>query len=555
MKRTIFFLLFLLSLSSGARGQKNHTYEVGKNLEIFNRLYRVLDEYYVDTLDPGKRIPDAIQYMLEGLDPYTEYIPADDKRNLEAMTTGKYAGIGAMIRYYKEKDRCVVSEPYEGMPAALAGVRAGDVILSIAGIDTGEKGNRPTDEYVASVSNQLRGDPGTSFVLEVERPGEKAPLRFEVHRASVTVPAVPYYAMVTDSTGYICLTTYTRGCADQVLKAMQELKQQGAKSLILDLRDNGGGLAIEAVDLVNLFVPKGKLILSMKGRFKETDQKYISRHNPADVQIPLVVLVNGHSASSSEITCGALQDLDRAVVMGERTYGKGLVQQPHELPHGAVLKLTTSHYYIPSGRCIQALDYSRRAESGEAYRTPDSLTRVFHTEQGREVRDGGGVTPDVSSPADTLPNLIYYLRASDCFMDYCTQYRNSHESIGDAQNFTLTDADWEDFKQVVQKSDFTYDRQTFKALQELRRMARSEGYAQSTQAEFDALEKKLSHDLSYDLEQNRKQIQRDLEAEIATRYYYKHGFYASFLRHDKTLHEAVALLRSPERYKSILRKP
>ena len=549
-----YFFPFLLLCLAPSWAQKSHTYEVGKNLEIFNRLYKVLDEYYVDTLSADKLIPDAIQYMLEGLDPYTEYIPANDKRNLEAMTTGKYAGIGAVIRYYRDKDRCVVSEPYEGMPAALAGVRAGDIILSIGGKDTGKKGQQPTDEYITSVSDQLRGDPGTSFVLEVERPGETDPLRFEIHRASISMPVVPYYAMVTDSTGYICLTTFTRGSADHVLKAMQELKQQGAQSLILDLRDNGGGLAIEAVDLVNLFVPKGKLILSMKGKLDNTNQKYFSRHNPADTRIPLVVLVNGHSASSSEITCGALQDLDRAVVMGERTYGKGLVQQPHELPHGAVLKLTTSHYYIPSGRCIQALDYSRRAESGEAYRTPDSLTRVFHTEAGRKVRDGGGITPDVLSVADTLPNLIYYLRASDRFMDYCTSYRNSHATIVPAKDFQLTDADWEAFKQYITGSDFTYDRQTYKALQELRRLARAEGYADSSRAEFDALEKKLSHDLSFDLEQNRPQIQHDLEAELATRYYYKQGYYASVLRHDKTLREAIDLLRQPARYQRILRK-
>ena len=549
------FCICLLSLSADILyAQSSHSYEVGKNIDLFNRVYRTLDEYYVDTLRADKLVPDAIQYMLEGLDPYTEYISADDTRNLQAMTTGKYAGIGAVIRYYKDKDRCVIYEPYENMPAALAGVRSGDVILSIAGKDTGKKGKMSTEEYTSNISNQLRGDPNTSFVLEVERPGSADTLRFEIHRANISMPAVPYTSMLTDSIAFIKLTTFTRGCADNVLKALKDFKQQGAKSLILDLRDNTGGLAIEAVDLVNLFVPKGELILSMKGKYKSSNVKYFSRNKPEDLHIPIVVLVNGQSASSSEITCGALQDFDRAVIMGERTYGKGLVQQPHELPYGAVLKLTTSHYYIPSGRCIQALDYSRRSSSGEAYRTPDSLTHVFKTAAGREVRDGGGITPDVIVAADSLPNLIYYLRASDRLQDYCTQYRNRHESIPEAETFSISEQDFEDFRQFIAKSDFTYDRQSYKALQEVRKLAQREGYGDSATAEFDALEKKLSHDLSYDFDFWKKDIIQELNAEICLRYYYRKGYYASVLHHDKVLDSAVRLLRNPEQYKKILKK-
>lgn len=553
--KKIVLLFCTLAIAFGADAQKGHVYEVGKNIDLFNRVYKTLDEYYVDTLKAEKLIPDAIQYMLDGLDPYTEYIPADDTKSLQALATGKYAGIGAVIHYYKAKDRCIIYEPYEGMPAALAGLKAGDVILQIAGKDVPQKGDTPTDEYITSVSNQLRGDAGTSFILKVERPGVEKPMDFEIHRASIALPAVPYSSMLTDSVGYIKLTTFSRGCADVVLKELKELKKQGAKSLVLDLRDNGGGLAIEAVNLVNLFVPKGELILSMKGKYKTSNVKYFSHNQPDDLSIPIVILVNEQSASSSEITCGALQDLDRAVVMGERTYGKGLVQNPYELPYGAVLKLTTSHYYIPSGRCIQALDYSRRnATTGEAYRTPDSLTHVFHTAHGREVRDGGGVTPDVKSESDSLPNLIYYLRASDQLQDFCTDYYNKHPQVAPAKDFCISDEDYNAFKEFLEKSDFTYDRQSFKVLQELRKIAKREGYEKSASAELEALEKKLSHNLSYDLDLWKKEIVQDLNAELCLRYYYRKGYYASFLQHDKVVKDAVSLLRNPQRYAKLLKK-
>ena len=553
MNKRYLFIIVFLSLVLAGNAQKNHTYEVGKQLDIFNRMYSTLDEYYVDTLKAEDLIPDAINYMLDGLDPYTEYLPASDARNLEAMTKGKYAGIGAMISYQKSSDRCIISEPYEGNPAAIAGLRSGDVIMSIDGKDVGKKGKQEAGEYTQSISNQLRGDAGTSLALEVKRLGTDKPVLFNIKRASVAVPAVPYYAMVTDSTGYIALTTFSRGCADMVLKAVQDLKAKGARSLILDLRNNGGGLAIEAVDLVNLFVPKGELILSMKGKYKTSSAQYFSRNKPEDTELPLVVLVNGQSASASEITCGALQDLDRAVVLGSRTYGKGLVQQPHELPYGGVLKLTTSHYYIPSGRCIQALDYSRRSDTGEAYRTPDSLTHVFHTAKGRKVRDGGGVTPDIKSETDTLPNLIYYLRASDQFGMFCTAYRNSHTSIAPAKDFSINGEDWQAFKDSLTHSDFTYDRQSYKALQELKKIAKSEGYADRTAAEFSALEKKLNHNLGDDLDKFKPQIVKDLNAEICLRYYYNKGAYANRQKNDKVLYDAIRLLRNPDEYKKILK--
>lgn len=552
MKFKYSILLLLLTVLPSA-AQSNHNYEVSKNLDIFNSIYKMLDLYYVDTLKAEKQIDESIAYLLDGLDPYTEYFPEKDKRELETMTTGKYAGIGAQISYYKAKDYCMINEPYEHMPAADAGVRAGDIIRSIDGKELEPKGNRKVDDYTSDVSGKLRGDPNTQITLVVERPGEKELRTFQFKRAAIHLPSVPYYDMLTDSIGYISLNTFTQDCSRDVLQALRELKEKGAKSLVLDLRDNGGGLAIEAVNIVNLFEPKGKLILQMKGKTKQANSSYFTRHDAEDRQIPLVVLVNGRSASASEITCGALQDLDRAVIVGERTYGKGLVQQPRELPYGGLLKLTTSHYYIPSGRCIQALDYSRRGQNGEAYRTPDSLTHVFHTANGREVRDGGGISPDVESKGDSIPTLMAYLRTSDQFFDFVTQYCISHATIAPAESFGVTDEDYEAFKSFLVKSDFSYDRQTYKALQELKKIARFEGYDKTAGDEISALEKKLQHNLAGDLDTWKIYVKQLLNAEICNRYYYQRGMLKNGVKTDRTVGAAIRLLRHPEDYARILK--
>lgn len=551
MNRIKFFVLFLVTSLSCLAAQDDHNFEVSKNLEIFNSLYKNLDLYYVDTLNAGRQIGDAIGYMLDGLDPYTEYYPEQNTKDLETLTTGKYAGIGAVISYDKKYDRCVVREPYENMPAAVAGLLPGDVILSIDGKDTGTKGAKVTEDYTAAVSKSLRGDPDTEITVVVDRIG-KGKLTFKFRRATVQLPAVSYAGMVTDSIGYIYLRTYTQNCSDEVLNTLNRLKQKGARSIIFDIRDNGGGLAIEAVNIVNLFVPKGKLILQMKGKTKEANSSYFTRNEVADAGIPVVVLVNGGSASSSEITCGALQDLDRAVILGERTFGKGLVQQPRRLPYGGLLKLTTSHYYIPSGRCIQALDYSHRGKNGEAYRTPDSLTHVFHTAAGRPVRDGGGITPDVEVKSDSIPNLIVYLQNSTQLINYIARYRSQHPTIAPAERFSVSDEDYEAFKKFLSESDFSYDRQTFRALQELKKIARFEGYDRTAGDEIKALESKLKHNLAEDLDAWKVEVKQLLNEEICHNYYYERGAIVSKLRHDPQLSAAVRLLRSPETYHKIL---
>lgn len=558
MKKTVTALCCLL-LALPLAAQQNHNFEVAKQLDIFNTLYKELDLHYVDTLEASKLVGDAISYMLSGVDPYTTYYSENDTKELQFMTTGKYAGVGSIVQYYKKRDRCIIAEPYEGMPAAEGGLRAGDVIMAIDGKDVGTKGATELDDYTQRVSDALRGEPGTTLTVEVERPGTKGRLTFKLTRRNIQLPAVPYFGMVDDATGYIYLTGFTENCARDVKRAVVELKQQGAKRLVLDLRGNGGGLLDEAVNIVNFFVPKGKEVVSTKGKIRAANSVYKTAKEPLDTEIPLAVLVDRNSASASEITAGALQDFDRAVIVGTRTYGKGLVQQPRQLPYNGVLKLTTSRYYIPSGRCIQALDYSHRNPDGSVAPTPDSLTHVFHTAAGREVRDGGGITPDVRLTPDSLPNIVVYLspqmKTGDVLFDFVTEYTQRHATIAPAATFEISDEEYERFKKYVAESDFTYDRQSQKALETLKRVARFEGYGEEAAAEFKALEAKLTHDTSSDLERWKPEIKKLLDAEIVKRYYYQKGVVENQLRHDKQLDEAVRILRTPSEYKKLLSHP
>lgn len=531
----------------------DRNFKIAKNLDLFNSIFKELDMFYVDTVDVEKMIQNGVNGMLALTDPYTEYYPEEEVSSLKEMITGKYGGIGAAIRYYEANDRIVIVEPTEGMPAAESGVKAGDIILEVGGKEM-LRGNLKPQEFSSKVSDALRGEPGTSFILKVLRPmqNDSTEMEFKITRKSIRTNPVPYYGIVRDSIGYIALQSFTDNCSKDFKKAFIELKQKGAKSLIIDLRDNGGGSLAEAVDIVGLFVPKGQEVVYTKGKIKQAENSFKTRFEPVDTEIPLVVLVNGASASASEILSGSLQDLDRAVIVGNRTYGKGLVQTTRPLPYNGTLKVTTSKYYIPSGRCIQAIDYSKKNADGSVARTPDSLTNVFHTAIGREVRDGGGIRPDIEAKATKFPNIIFYLMNEDIIFDYATQYCWTHEAPSSVAEFKLTDKDYEEFKKMVKSRNFTYDRQSEKMLKSLKEMAEFEGYMDGAKEEFAALEKKLNHNLDRDLETFKKQISEYLSQEIITRYFYQRGAAMERLKDDSDLESAIKVLQDTIEYKNIL---
>ena len=523
-------------------------FEISKNLNIFNSVFRELDICYVDTVDPEKSIEAGINYMLSQLDPYTVYYPESKNEELKMMTTGKFAGIGSIIRFHKGKNHVVIDAPYEGMAAQKAGLKPGDVLLEIDGEDL-------TGMTTQQVSDRLRGEPGTSFMLKYERPGLAEPQTVKVTRENVQTPAVPYYGMLKDHVGYIVLSSFFDGCSRDVRRAFIELKEQGARALVLDLRGNPGGLMNEAVDLLSMFIPKGTEVVSTKGKLKQASSVSKTGKEPLDLDIPIAVLVNENSASASEIVAGSLQDLDRAVIIGERTFGKGLVQVIRDLPYGGSLKVTTSKYYIPSGRCVQAINYQQRTADGKAERIPDSLTHVFHTAGGRPVRDGGGVTPDVTVEDPKLPTMLFYLANDDVLFDYATDYCLAHPTIAAPEDFEVTDADYADFKARVKKADFKYDRESEKALKALKEIADVEGYTDDAKAEFEALEKKLTHNLDRDLDHFAKDIKMLIANEIVTRYYYQRGAIIQQLKDDNDVDKAVNILTSPTESRKILSAP
>lgn len=549
---------FIVMLGMGMTSFKedDRNFQISKNLDIFNSIFKELDLFYVDTVNAEKMIQTGVEGMLSLTDPYTEYYPEEEVSSLKEMTTGKYGGIGAAIRYYEAKDRIAVVEPTEGMPAAEAGVKAGDIILSVGGKEM-VRGDMKPQEFSSKVSEALRGEPGTSFVLKVLRPlkNDSTVMEFKITRKNIRTNPVPYYGMVKDSIGYLALSSFTENSAKDFKKAFIELKQKGARSLIIDLRDNGGGSLSEAVDIVNLYVPKGQEIVVTKGKVRQAQGSYKTQNEPVDTQIPLAVLVNGATASASEIVSGSLQDLDRAVVIGSRTFGKGLVQTIRPLPYNGTLKVTTSKYYIPSGRCIQAIDYAKKNADGSVARTPDSLTTVFHTAAGREVRDGGGIRPDIEVKGDKIPNIVFYLMNDDLIFDYATQYCWDHPTLASVDDFKLTDADYEAFKKLVKSRNFTYDRQSEKMLKSLKEIAEFEGYMTEAAEEFKALEKKLNHNLDRDLDYFAKPIKEYISQEIVTRYFYQRGAAMERLKDDTDLEEAIKVLQNPVRYREILSAP
>jgi len=549
MKKILYlFLIFFFFLESvnGASTADKRSFRISKNLTIFNSLFRELDLNYVDTLNYDKIVKTTIDNMLDKLDPYTVYMPEDETDDLKFMTTGEYAGIGALIM--KKENSVCISEPYEGLPAQRNGVRAGDIILEINGVKVEGKS-------VNDVSARLKGVPNTSIKLKLKRPGSEKPLEISFLREKIQVNPVRYSSIVSDKVGYVLLNEFTDRAAIEVKMAVSELvKTHQIESLVLDIRNNGGGLIDEAVKIVGYFVPKGTDVVTTKGKSSESDRTYKTPTEPIFPNLKLVVLTNRSSASASEILSGSIQDLDRGVIVGERTFGKGLVQNIRPIGYGGHLKVTTAKYYIPSGRCIQAIDYSHRNEDGSVGRVPDSLTSEFSTRNGRKVRDGGGIVPDTLTKDERKLNIAYYIFAQNLYFDYATLYVQQHPTIASPAKFILTDEDFNAFSKYLIDKKFTYTTQTEKYYTELLDMAKYEGLDKRAKDEFEALKVKLMPDVSKSIEENKSDIVDLLSLEIIKRYYYQKGEIQYSLRDDKDLKVALSLLKSDGEYSRILSK-
>ncbi|MBQ8735569.1 MAG: S41 family peptidase [Bacteroidaceae bacterium] len=547
-KNRILFILpiaLFITFCFSAFKRDNHNFELSKQLNIFNTLVKEIDLFYVDTIMPEKVIKEGIDAMLSKLDPYTTYYNEEGSNELKMMITGKYAGIGSLIRFHEKENTTVIAEPYDNMPAAKAGLQIGDLIQSINGVSV-------IGMSSDSVSNMLRGEAGTKLSIVVKRPGEKELVTIKLVRENIALPALPYYGIVRDSIGYLQLESFTDGCSKEMRRAIIDLKNKGAHSYIIDLRSNGGGSLMEAIEIVNLFVPKGLNIVETKGKIKRSNEIYKTTREPIDTVSPLIVLVDGQTASAAEIVSGSLQDLDRAVIIGTRTYGKGLVQVTRELPYNGYLKVTTSKYYIPSGRCIQAIDYSHRNADGSVARTPDSLTNVFHTAAGREVRDGGGIQPDIEPKGEKLTTLLFSLVQDMSIFDFATEYKLKHPAIAPAETFELSDEDYEAFKNFLKSSGFSYDKESYKSLIKFKKVLELEGYTDATKQEIEKLEKVLQHNLDHDLTFFAKDVKRFLSDEIIKRYYSQKGGIVYALRDDTDMEESFKLLADREKYNKIL---
>lgn len=544
-KHIIFAAGFLiLFLSVGFSTLKNKDLDLVKNLDIYYTLFRELNMFYVDETDPEKLVTTSIEAMLSSLDPYTSYIPESDMDDFRFQTTGEYGGIGSLIR--RSGSNVMIAEPYDGFPAAKSGIRAGDVILKVNGVPT-------KDMELESVSDKLKGKPGTELKLDIERYGEEKPLEIKMTREKITVRNVPYYGMIDANIAYIRISNFTTGASLEVENAFKELKKEHElKSLVLDLRSNPGGLLLEAVRICNLFVDKGELIVSTHGKMKQWDSEYSTTREALDKEIPLVVLVNRGSASASEIVAGALQDLDRAAVVGQRTFGKGLVQTSRPLKYNAQLKVTTAKYYIPSGRCIQALDYTHRNEDGSVGMVPDSLISEYHTRNGRLVYDGGGVQPDFDVALEMLSEIAIQLFTQDMFFNFATRYRNTHEEIASAATFSLSNDDYDLFKTFLEEQNFEFQTASEKVFANLVASAKREKYYDLAEEEFASLQEKLSHDNLKDLETFEKEIRQILTEEIVNRYYYQAGRILSQIQEDSQLDKAREILNEPGMLKDVL---
>lgn len=541
------FTLILLSISYGGAvyaQSTSKTFQISKNLNIFNSVLREVDMYYVDTLKHEKMVKSAVDYMLQNIDPYTVYIPESESEDITFMTTGEYGGIGAMIT--KSKEGISIAEPYEGMPAQKHGLKAGDILLEIDGTKT-------SGLSVSEASGKLKGIPNTEVQLKIKRYGEKKIFEKKFLREKIQIHPISYTKIVAPKTGYVLLNDFTEQAAMEFKSAVHEMiKKDSIQSLILDLRNNGGGLIDEAVKIMGYFVPKGTEIVSTKGKNISSDHTYKTPLEPIFPDMKIVVLVNSNSASASEILAGSMQDLDRGIIIGERTFGKGLVQNIRPVSYGGHVKVTTAKYYIPSGRCIQAIDYAKRNEDGSLMRIPDSLTQVFNTQNGRIVRDGGGIVPDSVTKDDRQINIAYYIYAQNFYFDYATQYASKTPTIAKPDDFQLTDADFDDFKEFLKKNNFKYTPQTKKYFDDLYEFSKIEGLDEVAKVEFEALKAKLIPDIDQQLNKHKTEILDFLSTEIIKRYYYQKGMIEYSLIKDNELKTAIEVISNKETYQNFL---
>ncbi len=541
--KILFISIFIISSTISFVAFTDNDFEITKNLDIYFTLFKEVNIFYVDDIDPAKLIKTSIDAMLKSLDPYTNFIPESKIEDYKFMTTGQYGGIGAMIR--KQDDYVVISEPYENFPAQKAGLKAGDIIISV-------DGNNIKGKTTSQVSDKLKGQPNTELKLEIKRPGLDKNINVSVMREEIKLSSVPYYGIVSDSVGYIRLSRFTRDAGKDVKQALNSLKSKNVKSIIFDLRGNPGGLLIEAVKIVNVFVPNGENVVSTKGKVSQWDKEYKAMFQTVDTKIPLVLLVNRSSASASEIVSGALQDLDRGVVMGERSFGKGLVQTTRKLSYNAQLKVTTAKYYIPSGRCIQALDYSNRRKDGSVGKVPDSLITKFKTKNGRVVYDGGGILPDILKESESYSPIAFSLVIKNLIFDYATQYVLKHDSVLPPEKFVFSDKDFNDFTKFLSDKDFDYETNSANELDELIKAAKKDKYYKGNEAVFDSLKVKLAHDKNKDLQNFKDEIKELLTEEIMSRYYYQDGRIQAMLLKDPIIDDAVKLLNDTTKYNAIL---
>ncbi|MBR6878578.1 MAG: PDZ domain-containing protein [Bacteroidales bacterium] len=539
----IYLLMGMMMSIGGMAQEKQNNFEISKSLDIYNSLLRELNLNYVDEINPGELNETAIDAMLKGLDPYTVFIPESEIENYKLMTTGEYGGIGALIQFDGEYTR--ISDPYEGWPAQKAGLRAGDAILSINGVDAHKK---TTEE----VSELLKGQPGTEVSLKIKRYGEDKPIEKTLKREKVKIDNIPYSTVFDNGIGYVTLSSFTKDAGNEMKQRLLDMKKEHQlKGFIIDLRGNGGGLLNEAVDIVNLFIPKGQPVVSTKGKAQNSGHIYNTNNQPVDEQIPLAILVDGGSASASEIVSGSIQDLDRGVIIGQRTFGKGLVQNILPLTYNTQMKVTIAKYYIPSGRCIQEIDYSHKKDS--TVTKTDTLGKPFKTMAGRTVYEGHGIMPDVKITPEKYATVTAFLYAKNYIFDYATKFAHEHKSIAPANEFKIDDETYRDFMNFVKEKEFSYTTESEKILTDLKTSAKEEGYLESIKTQLDALEKQLQADKENDLIKNRKDIEELLRLEIVGRYYYQVGRIVASLKNDPDLEEAFKILLDKNRYESILK--